>query len=396
MIVLATRSTHSAAPMVSGVVLQFERALFHLANAGAGESVAVECVDDVSRHREDQTLLQEQDKKTLKRSNSTLGDRSTDLWRTLQIWVQGIHESNQPSLQYLLVTNARPKGSVVDAMRRGPSDPERATAIVTALRASGRVRRSNVGDAAPSKIQTMIDDVLLASDTVLLDLANRIELVEDYDSTAQRPDIAAKLGLHPDIERDIVLDATMGWIVERLKAAWDRGEPGVITKDECLRYVGNIQARQIRRRWMPRPPREVPVTDQEIESARGRPFVDQIVRINLQEDEILQAIEHWAQFNSERYRLALTGDIPREEWEDRAERLRLRWQQIDRQAAHSHRDAAAVDRGYQVYSETTYHHHEDLAGNPCRELYMTAGHYHRLADDARVCWHPDYRPIDRA
>jgi len=69
--------------MVSAVVLQFERALFHLADAGAGESVAVECVDDVSRHRDDQTLLQEQDKKTLTRSNSTLGDRSTDLWSKL-------------------------------------------------------------------------------------------------------------------------------------------------------------------------------------------------------------------------------------------------------------------------------------------------------------------------
>lgn len=389
--ILATRSNHSAAPMVSGVVLQFERALFHLADAGAGESVAVERVDDVSRHREGQTFIQEQDKKTISRSNSTLGDRSTDLWRTLQIWVHGIRDSEQPSAQYLLVTNANPKGAIVDAIRRSPTDQDRATAIVTAMRAAGRVRRSSTAGAVPSKIQTMIDDVLDSSDTILLGLARRIELVERYDGSAERPQIAAKLGLHPDIEREVVLDAVMGWIVERLKLAWDRKEAGVITKEECLRYVGNVQAQQIRRRWMPRPPREVPVTDHEIESARGRAFVDQILRIDLQEDEVLQAIEHWAQFNTERYRLALTGDIPREEWEDRAERLRQRWQQIDRQAARSHRDVSPVDRGYHVYSETTYHHHEDLAGNPCHELYMTAGHYHRLADDVRVRWHPEYR-----
>jgi hypothetical protein len=243
----------------------------------------------------------------------------------------------------------------------------------------------------PTKIQAMIDDVLASTDSDLLDLARRVELVEQYDSSAQRPEIAARLGLHPDIECDVVLDAVMGWIIERLKTSWDRNEAGVITKEECLRYVGNTQARQIRRRWMPRPPREVPVTDRDIENARGRAFVDQVVRIGLQEDEILQAIEHWAQFNTERYRLALTGDIPAEEWDDRAERLRQRWQQIDRRTARSHKDAPLVDRGYHVYSETTYDHHEDVAGNPCRELYMTAGHYHRLADDARVRWHPNYR-----
>jgi len=376
--------------MVSGVVLQFERALFHLANAGAGESVAVEQVDDVSRHREGRTIIQEQDKKTIARRNSILGDRSNDLWRTLQIWIQGVRESNQASTQYLLVTNARPKGSIVDAMRRPLTDPDRGIAILSAMRAAGRARQSKPG-AMPTKIQAMIDDVLASTDSDLLDLARRVELVEQYDSSAQRPEIAARLGLHPDIECDVVLDAVMGWIIERLKTSWDRNEAGVITKEECLRYVGNTQARQIRRRWMPRPPREVPVTDRDIENARGRAFVDQVVRIGLQEDEILQAIEHWAQFNTERYRLALTGDIPAEEWDDRAERLRQRWQQIDRRTARSHKDAPLVDRGYHVYSETTYDHHEDVAGNPCRELYMTAGHYHRLADDARVRWHPNYR-----
>lgn len=388
--ILAARSNHSAAAMVSGVVLQFERALFHLAAAGAGKSVAVECVDDVSRHREGKTVAQEQDKHTITRSNAVLGDRSTDLWRTLQIWVQGIRDTDQPSTRYLLVTNASPKGAIVDAMRRPAHDAERSAAIISALRAAGRLRKSSSADSTPSKIQIIIDDVLSASEPLLLDLVDRIELVEHYDSAAQRPNIAARLGVHPDVDSDIILDAVMGWIVDRLKSAWQSKVAGIIAKDECLRYVRETEARQIRRRWIPRPPREIPVQEHEVESARGRAFVDQIVRIDLEEDEILQAIEHWVQFNAERHRLALTGDIPAEEWEDRAERLRQRWRFIDRQAARSHKDATPVDRGYHVYSQTTYHHHEDLGGNPCRELYMTTGHYHRLADDAQVRWHPEY------
>ncbi|MFC3443911.1 ABC-three component system protein [Sphingobium rhizovicinum] len=390
---LATRFNHSAAPMVSGVILQFERALYHLAMAADGESVAVEQVDDVSRHKAGATVEQEQNKKTLTRKNSILGDRSLDLWRTLQIWVQGIRETSTPSARYLLVTNAKPGGTIAEAIRR-PADVTRNAAIVAALKAAGRLRRTDGSDIrSTSKIQTIIDDVLSTDDDTLLDLAARTELVENYDSAAARPGIAARLGLHPDVDRDVVLDATMGWIVNCLKLAWDSKQSGTISKEDCLRYVRGVEARQIRRRWLPRPPRELPVAENVIANARGKAFVHQLERIELDNDEIVQGIEHWVRFNTERHRLALSGDIPDEEWGDRAERLRLRWENIDRLAARTHRNVSAVDRGYHVYSQTTYNHRENLGGNNCDELYMTAGHYHRLADDERVRWHPDYKAV---
>ncbi|MBF7013721.1 hypothetical protein QUC32_02555 [Novosphingobium resinovorum] len=392
---LATKSDHNAAPMASGVVLQFERALYHLAIAGDGEAVSVEQVDDVARTKDGKVRAQEQDKKSVSpRSNATLGDRHIGLWRTLQIWVEGIRTGGQPSLSYLLVTNAQPKGKIVDAIRKPAGVPDRSAEIVTALRAAGKVRKvGGTEGKAPSKIQETIDDVLSESDAMLTDLAGRIELVEKFDATAMRPDVAARLGIHPDADRDFIIDATLGWIVTRLREAWDSRAAGVITKNECLRYVRTKEAQAARRQWMPRPGREIHVGGDEIANARGRTFVDQLKRIELDDEEVFEAIEHWVQFNTEKSRLVKTGDIDDEIWVDRGDRLRQRWQAIERHARRTRQDLPPVERGYHVYSETTLNHQEPIDGHPCAEPYVTTGHFHRLADDKQIRWHPEYGDV---
>lgn len=377
--------------MASGVILQFERALYHLAIAGDGETVSVEQVDDVARTKSGKVIAQEQDKKSISRSNATLGDRHIGLWRTLQIWVEGIRNGGQPSLSYLLVTNAQPKGMIVDAIRKPADTPNRSAEIVAALRAARRVRKIGGTEATPlPKIQQIIDDVLTESDETLANLANRIELVENFDATGMRPEVATRLGIHPDIDRDLVINATLGWIVSRLREAWDSKAAGIITKADCLRHVHGITNQVARQRWMPRPSRLVPVDGQQIAQAAGRMFVDQLKRIELEDEEIFEAIEHWIQFSIEKFRLVKTGDIDDYVWEDRGVRLRQRWRSIERNARRTHKDLPPVERGYHVYSQTTLNHREPIDGHPCDEPYATAGHFHRLADEKLVLWHPEY------
>lgn len=371
--------------------MQFERALYHLAIAGDGETVSVEQVDDVARTKSGKVIAQEQDKKSISRSNATLGDRHIGLWRTLQIWVEGIRNGGQPSLSYLLVTNAQPKGMIVDAIRKPADTPNRSAEIVAALRAARRVRKIGGTEATPlPKIQQIIDDVLTESDETLANLANRIELVENFDATGMRPEVATRLGIHPDIDRDLVINATLGWIVSRLREAWNSKAAGIITKADCLRHVHGITNQVARQRWMPRPSRLVPVDGQQIAQAAGRMFVDQLKRIELEDEEIFEAIEHWIQFSIEKFRLVKTGDIDDYVWEDRGVRLRQRWRSIERNARRTHKDLPPVERGYHVYSQTTLNHREPIDGHPCDEPYATAGHFHRLADEKLVLWHPEY------
>lgn len=376
--------------MIAGVFLQVERALFHLGEAGHGESVAVEFVDDVSRQKNGEVVLREQDKNSLAPKRRVLGDRSTDLWRTLQIWVEGNRDSDQWCRRYLLVTNSEPQGKIIDALRR-PADRKRNIAVVAALieAASGPTNRRGSGKSG-TKIQQIIDDVISVGDAKLRELAGRIEVVENFDFRAMRPEVATRLGISPDVDRDILLDSLTGWIVDQLKLAWSAGTSGIISKEACLRHIDALERSMVRRRFLPRPASEVAVADTDVARARSRPFVNHLGRIESDNEEIFRAIEHFVQFNTERHRLAQEGEIPAEEWRNRGARLEERWRNVKRQVALDHGDKTRTIRGKHLLAATTYHHREVLAGQACDELYMTSGHYHRLADEDIVWWDPEF------
>ncbi|WP_422384569.1 ABC-three component system protein [Roseibium album] len=387
---MAKQSVHSAEPMIQGVFLQLERALFHLCHCGHGEAVAVELVDDVSRHKNGKVSTREQDKNTLDDDKRLFANRSLDIWRTLQIWTNDFRASGSFCSHYLLVTNTQATGTIADALRADVSIPDRANAILAAMNdaaQNGRVRRKS---RATSKIQAIIDDVMALPSHNLQDLVSRVELVEEFNYKSMRQELATRLGISPDVEREAVLTELMGWMVETLKAAWDAGAPGIITKEACLRQIDAIERRMVRRRLLPRPSSEVLVGESQVQHARGRKFVEHLSLIEVGDDEILQAIEHFVQFNAERHRLANEGEIPIQEWTDRGSRLKQRWQNVTRQVRLNHSDKSRVQLGKHVFAETTYHHREALAGLPCDELYMTSGHYHRLADDNLVWWDPEF------
>lgn len=379
--------------MIQGIFLQLERALLHLSHCGHGEAVAVEMVDDVSRHNNGVVTMREQDKNTLDDEKGMFTDRSLGLWRTFQIWITDFRSSGTFCSRYLLVTNVKGSGEIIDGLRVAASSPNRSQAIFSAMKNAEKARRSSRNRKNPAKIQSIIEDVMASPENVMHDLVSRVEIVESFDYTSVRPEIATRLGISPDVERDAVLTALLGWIVETLKTAWNANAPGIITKEACLRQIDAIETRMVRRRFLPRPSSEVLVDDAQVSYTRGRQFVDHLSRIELGDDEVIQAIEHFVQFNAERHRLAKEGEIPLKEWTDRGERLKQRWRNVVRQVDLNHAREGAILRGKHVFAETTYHHREVLAGNPCEELYMTSGHYHRLADDNLVWWDPEFQGV---
>jgi hypothetical protein len=101
-------------------------------------------------------------------------------------------------------------------------------------------------------------------------------------------------------------------------------------------------------------------------------------------------VEHFIRFNTEKHRLADLGEIPEGEWEDRGDRLTQRWRNIARREERNYTGDCRKTLGIHILEQTTYEHCEPIAGEHCEQLYMTAGHYHRLADDDEVWWHPDF------
>lgn len=382
------RNKSEAPGSSAGHIFQLERALYHLSRAGAHDFVAVEYADDVAVLRRGQVVLKEQDKHSVQPGAEILTDRSRALWRTLQIWLSPAPSSQSGNCQrFLLVTNtsvASPIASKLKALAAGDAGVT-AKMIVAALREAGKIR-------SRSQIQTVIDDVLSRSDDQLLKLVSRIEIVDARNTQGDQDEIANGLALDPRLDRAVTLDALLGWLTKTLQSAWRAGQPGIVSRAACLAQRREIEDALARRRLLPKPAREVPVQPKDRTRALTRPFVHHLSRIDADEDDILQAVDHFIQFNIEKHRLANAGEVADSEWEDRSERLRQRWINIVRQTKRELKGHKPEDIGVRILERSTYDHLEPLGGDPCNELYMTSGHYHRLADEDGVWWHPTYSP----
>ena len=382
---------NTAAPQAAGYILQLERALHHLAHADAGAVVAVEYLDDVVVQKGGKTVIQEQDKSTAAPGAKLLADRSKAMWRTLEIWLLQYEAADAvPCERYLFFVN-RPVETPIALLLKGRMRKDNTSAeILAAMRAQGTPPKSKAKTI--SQAQVLINRVLQRSDDTLIALIDRIEIIEAGEPTEDRAAMANGLGLSPRVDATDVLDSLLGWLTRLLREEWAAGRPGLITRTAVLLQKDALQARQARGRLLPRAASDVVVSDADRAGALSRTFVEHLGRIEAADDDIVDAVDHFLKFNVEKHRLVIEGEVADREWHDRGERLRTRWRGLMRRHSRTMTGSPTSEVGQAILADATYDHHEALDGQPCVELYMTSGHYHRLADEDEVWWDPTYTP----
>lgn len=347
--------------------------------------VAVEHLDDVAVLRDGKLIIAEQDKNTSNPSTRVLSDRSRALWRTLQIWLQ-LRETpeGRDCRQHLLFVNhwrATPLATLLkDRVTRSTPTAE----IVAALRDAG-------AKSTNAKIEIVIADVLSREDDALTALIEAVEIVEADTPTLARSVVANGLALHPQADADAIIEGLLGWLTKRVRADWSNGHAALISRQQVLMQSHALQDLQKKSRFLPRPSREVTVSEDDRERALARNFVGHLGRIAADHEDVVQAVDHFLKFSAEKHRLVKSGDIPFTEWSDRSSRLQERWHNIMRRRAREMSSASPSEIGLTVLADTTYEHREALDGHPCDELYMTSGNYHRLAENDVVWWLPTFR-----
>ena len=324
------RGRSSTAPgTAAGFLFQFERALLRLAEADTYESeVGIETLDDVAVREGSELVLLEQNKHTI--AAETLSDRSYSLWHTLSLW----SKNGRPMAQLCLVTNRALAGAFLVGLSK--SGPERLSAqqrlgLLRAAGASGRPGQSR--PRASSKLKKAIKSVLALPELDLERLLDRIVVIGgDEASRPSREKLAAQFGIPQESDSDFVLMQLLGWLVTGAATAWREGRPAWFSRAACLKVCDTALRRAAQRRFLPRPSREVTVSDRDRERARSRGFVELLVQIDAESEDVEQAIDHFVQFGIERHRLLDEGEVPPNEWVDRGDRLVTRWRNISRQA----------------------------------------------------------------
>lgn len=367
----------AAGPM-AGYLFQVERAVFHLADAASAKAVVgIETLDDVVVLEGDQVVIREQDKHTI--SKGSLTARGAGFWRTLGIWL----DESTPASKYFLTTTRTVSSPFLNALL--PGTQRQLSKLAQQLRAEGSAAKKNAG------VKALVDAVLAHRDDELKAVLARIELhvVKAPDATL-RSHLVARLALRSGVDGDAVIDRLFGWVARGLLKSWRHGKPGRIARQAFVNQCRAIESQLERARILPRPSSEVPVTDRDRDSTRGKTFVAHLQAIQADEDDIADATQYFIQFNTEMDRLVRAGDIPDTAWEHRGHRLEERWRLLFRETKRNCRSEEPRNVGVKILSRTTYDYREPVDGQDC-DLYMTAGHYHRLADVDRVWWHPLFK-----
>jgi hypothetical protein len=385
------KKAHSAPGPSAGYGYQFERALYWLARTPAGAVVGIETEDDVAI-RSGATSLFEQDKHSIVDGAEPFGDRSKDLWNTLNIWLDAIEESQVEveTTRFLMVTNKELPECLAKVIGAAASAEAARDCIAELERAA---------EDPPEKIAALVDRVLRSeSRDTLIKLIQNTELVDAASGAAGpqvRSDTIASLQLPswavPTAES--ILNELVGWVHSCTLAAWRENKSAWIARDHFINQLHAVLDNRKRKIVRERAEYLIPVADDAVGGEKGRQFVKQLFLVTDDPVMVDSAIRDFIRCSIEKLRLSKEGNITDDDW--RAFRVALcsRWEKIRARIIRLNRNDPPCDVGFEILTETTENYRERLAGSETDEVYLTSGTYHLLADLLEVGWHPEYSKL---
>ncbi|MFL6624006.1 MAG: ABC-three component system protein [Sulfurifustis sp.] len=379
--------TDSAVPgSIAGVIFQIERALFWLVESSANAIVGIETEGDIYTKEVGSADIHEEDKHSIQSAGHPFTDRGEALWKTLRIWgrAEKKREHSGRDVRLLLVTNRPvPDGCLARRLAQAKVPAEIAACI-------NEIRAISVKSESVSKL---VNEVQSFDDATLDAVIKRIELYDADAGVAHdvlRKKIISRLHIAPGINGDDVVQTLTGWMVECLISKWRAGQPGWIERTSLDTRYHRCLIEMRGARVRARAERLVSVDPQERQKHKSRRFVEHLARIAVEPELVDEAIDDFLRFSTEYYRLVEEGDVSKQHWETRGDRLKNRWRDVLRQRIKDLRHRNAEDVGQLIYYDTL-NHREPLADYDQPEPYLTKGHYHRLADEDHVWWYPDIR-----
>lgn len=381
--------SHAAPGTSGGIYFQLERALLRLAEGLPGDVVGIETDDDVAVRRQDGSAVNEQDKLSFQSFGHPFQDRGMGLWNTLMIWLDASANGTpyQRCAQLSLVTThnvpRRALAARIGAENKSESDIQQ---CIQELRSIAQDPRDDI--AKLTQRVTAYDDEMIAG------VIRRVRL-EDGAGGAAGSELRARtvslLHLHPDVDGSVVVQSLLGWLQDTLMNLWRARQPGWIDRASFDRQLHAIQESLRRTRKRERAATFVTVSKEDRERNRTRAFVERLIDIQLEREDIDTAIDDFMRFHAEHLRLSAEGDVVPDDWTSFFDNLDDRWRSISRRNKRSSHAEGAEALGRKIYSETVEEDYRaPLGGQPTEHRYFTAGGYHASADAGRVHWHPNH------
>lgn len=349
-----------------------------------GGAVVVEGLDDIEFLDDEgpQELIQAKHRVTRR---ADLSNASTDLWKSLRIWIERCHSGTVDSGStrlFLVTTSEVSAGSAAAHLREMNRDVAEAERLLTQA-ARDSENRQNARAYA----------LFLA-----LAEADRIALLDAVWVLDGHPDV---LGVRADLETELhysVRPTSLSKLVDRLEGWWIRVVTVSLTQDpsEPIPLLNVAQqvhdlSEQFRAENLP-----IDFADLTLDGLGDaddqRPLVEQLRLIKLGSNQILRALLDYYKAFHQRSRwmkdgLLVPGELARyerrliDEWQRHFDRLA---DELPPEAAEDEKQR--IGRGVYRWAEDVNH----LIRKECTEPYVCRGSYQILSDRGEVGWHPEF------
>lgn len=377
-----TLKKHTAAGQAYGYLFQIERALLWLAKSPKGSIVGIETEDDIVVKLLSGKKIHEQDKS----STSTFypfNPKRKDLWNTLYIWLNAIKhkEIELSNTSFYLVTNKDGNGSLAQQLGLA-KDKTEIKKCVAILR--------KIGKKPSNSIKKIVNQVLSFSDNELSELIERITF---DDSNINYLDISKTLSSELQLDDDEyslkIIDELIGWVFKEVTNAWKQKLPAFIERDSFMRKKNNSIKDQ---KFSTFNDIVKEVTKERQEQEMDEVFVKQLLAIECNEREVLNAIKCYIQTIDKITELATSGYITEKHYEKMKEYCTERWESIFQRVKVQYGDTKRAEEiGKLIFLETC--EHIAKLNDVSTSYALTKGTYHKLSNTLTVGWHPNFETM---
>ncbi len=389
----------SAAAQALGYLYQFERAIFWLSKSEI-DFVSIETDDDVvSKLKSGQeiSVIYEQDKSSISKTNP-FANANINLWKTLAIWLSIQKKYPDENARFVLATNKRvPTSSTVYKIHKAnfvsnynPSNPVIESCYIELIQSGKKLKGTAKeifdeisSDFSEEEFKSLLSKIILSAD--------------EYwpDRSKFKDEVRENLRVGSQVPFYSVYDKIFGWLVNTVIDKWASGEEATLRSD-LLIDIKDIYIREV----MDRPFIEqavslIPVFEYERESQQHKLFIKQMELIESEDDDIIDAIDHFLRATKERDRWAENGMIPCKLDIDQLEdSIKQNWRRHSKKHILESKSKPALtkaDIGNLIYIDASETSGYSLAGYPVTQPYTILGSLHILSNNLDIGWHPDWK-----
>jgi hypothetical protein len=377
------RRSTSVPDTYRGFSIQATRFLFYLLNSPADSIVSLEAYEDVGVETADGTITAEQAKSY--RTSNPLADRSVALWKTLRNWIEAASAGvlSPDRTRFVIYAPTAEMGSLAKAFHEADTIEKAKTALFAATQELKPNGKWDAGSAIQEHAEVVIfADLELAASVIA---ASSIDTANDSLDDNMRALLLDKF-VGPE-SFDLVIRQAHGWVKQQIDGCVATGKSVFVNKNDFHESLLNFVRTHDRVNIL-RSVAGVPSKDQIDEHLAVRDYVRQLRIINLDDVDILQAVNDFLTAAIDRTVWSEHGLITESSTENLSRELQSAWRNKRRRVTVAHPSITPDNQGQLVYIDCM-EHDAKLDGLETPHTFIR-GSWHALADEKAIGWHPQF------